>query len=127
MTRQNLIRTLWIVACIIVLVWWLYSFGLKEDLSQTLKSESQIYLLIAMVILTLPIGIVWIYLFTGLLYVLELVGINVSGKMQADVILLWLGFVAIGYIQWFIIAPYLIHKIRERGTNKDRAMPANKT
>ena len=124
MTRQNLIRTLWIVVCMIVLVGWLYSYGFKEDLSQVLKSESQVYLLIAMVILTLPLGIPWIYLFAGLLYVLESVGINMSGKMQADVFLLWLGFVVIGYIQWFVIVPYLIRKIRERTTTKDRATPA---
>ena len=124
MTRHNLIRTLWIVACLIVLVWWLYSYGLKEDLSQVLKAESQIYLLIAMVILTLPLGIPWIYLFAGLLYVLESVGINMNGKMQADVFLLWLGFVVIGYIQWFVIVPYLIRKMRERAATKDRATPA---
>lgn len=124
MTRHNLIRILWIVACIIVLVWWLYSYGLKEDLSQVLKSESQVYLLISMVILTLPLGIPWIYLFAGLLYVLESVGINMSGKMQTDVILLWLGFVVIGYFQWFVMVPYLIRKIREQVATKDRATPA---
>lgn len=123
MTRHYLIRTLWIVACIIVLVWWLYSYGLKEDLAQVLKSESQIYLLIAMVILTFPLGIPWIYLFSGLQYVLESVGIDMSGKMQADVFLLWLGFVVIGYIQWFVIVPYLIRKMRERALTKDRATP----
>jgi len=108
----------------IVLVGWLYSYGLNEDLSQVLKSESQVYLLIAMVILTLPLGIPWIYLFAGLLYVLQSVGINMSGETQVDVFLLWLGFVVIGYIQWFVIVPYLIRKIRERATTKDRATPA---
>ena len=120
MTRYNLIRTLWIAACGTVLVWWLNSYGLREDLSQILKSESQVYLLIAMVILTLPLGVAWIYLFAGLLYVLDAVGINVSGKMQADVIFLWLGFVAVGYFQWFAIVPWVIRKARERATIKDR-------
>jgi len=108
---------------VIVLVWWLQSYGLKGDLTQVLKSESQVYLLIAMVILTFPLGILWIYLFAGLLYVLELVGINVSGKMQADVLVLWLGFVVTGYCQWFVIVPNLIRKIRERAAARDRAMP----
>ena len=123
MSRLKSIRVAWLLTCIVVLCWWMYSYGLKEDLPQVLRSESQIYLLIAMAILTIPLGIPWIYVFAGLLYLLESLGMVLGGKWQADVIFMWMGFVVIGYIQWFVTVPFLIRKIRKRNSTANQVAP----
>ena len=122
MPLRNLIKVIWILGCICVLGWWLYSFGMNSDLSQILKSESQVYLLIAMVILSFPISIVWVYIFAGLLDLLVFVGVNLSGPLQVDVIVLWFGFVTVGYLQWFMLLPYLLGKWRAWRDKQDMRM-----
>jgi hypothetical protein len=105
-------------ACVFVLVWWLYSFGIKSDLSPVLKAESQIYLLIGMIILTFPIGVVWIYSFAGILFLCRKWGFDPDSNLLANVFALWLGFVMFGYVQWFKLFPSVLKRIRARRGSK---------
>ena len=113
LSLRGLVKILWVLCCVVVLVWWYYAFGLKTGLSAMLKAESQIYLIIWMVILTFPVGLIWVYLMALVLYGLETLGVN-QEALSSDVLILWAGFVILGYLQWFKLVPFLIGKWRKK-------------
>jgi hypothetical protein len=114
MARDNLLKISWLFACICVLAWWHFSYELKSDLSEILKAESEIYLIIGMVILTFPVGLIWTYLLGVIFYVMSIIHINVPTSVGLNILILWVGFVLFGYLQWFKLVPWWIGRRRSR-------------
>lgn len=116
--KRRIALLVWLVASLIVLGWWYYRFGLNPDLSRTLRNESQIYLIIGMAFLSFPAGLLYVYLFGLATYGLDSVGINMHQHEMLEVLTLWAGFVLSGYLQWFVLLPFIREKFRSRQAKK---------
>lgn len=104
----------WLTASFVVLGLWFWLFGLNPELSRILRNESQVYLIIGMTVLTFPAGLLYVYLFGIVVYGLSSVGIELHQYEKIEVCLLWGGFVLIGYLQWFVLLPFIRKKIPSR-------------
>lgn len=100
----------WCLACILVLAWWVYTY-FRSDLTDVLKTESQMYVLLGMVLLTFPSGLVWLVLFSFVLGTLDYFGIP-SRPLLLEVSVMWAGFVAVGFLQWFVYGPKMLARFR---------------
>ncbi|MFV1983654.1 MAG: hypothetical protein ACC657_08970 [Thiohalomonadales bacterium] len=105
-------KILWISICMIVLLWWVNSFYFSPHLISLYKQETQNVLLVWMTILTFPSGFIWLFLFSAIIYIFGLLGI--STPIFIEVFLLWLGFILIGYFQWFKFIPFIKIKYFEK-------------
>lgn len=117
----NLIKAGWLLCCICVFGWWLNKYGMNEALLPQLKAESVLLISIWMVILTFPLGVLWFISLNVIYYLAELTGLNLSGASTSEVIVIWVGFVAIGYLQWFKLLPFIIKKHRNRKASQMRS------
>lgn len=99
----------WLVASALVLVWWIYTYS-RGDLSDGLKAESQMYVILAMSLLTFPAGLLWAVVFSLVLSLLDQIGVGRSLLLESS--LMWAGFVVVGYLQWFVFGPRLLAKFR---------------
>lgn len=116
--KRRIALLAWLAASIIVLGWWYYRFGLNPELSRTLRNESQIYLIIGMAVLSFPAGLLYVYLFGLTVYGLDSVGIDLHQHEMLEVFTVWVGFVLSGYLQWFVLFPFIREKFRSRQTKK---------
>jgi hypothetical protein len=94
-----------------VLGWILVYCGTQSN--PTLRAECSLLLAGVMTLLTLPSGILWVIAINGIGYVLFWAGIEIPSSLLVD-ILVWLGFVVIGYFQWFRLVPLVIRRFRNR-------------
>ena len=99
----------WLLASILVLVWWIYTYS-RDDLSDGLKAESQMYVILAMSLLTFPTGLLWVVAFSLVLSLLDWLSIDRPLLLESG--LMWAGFVVVGYLQWFVFGPGLLAKFR---------------
>ena len=67
-----------------------------------------------MILLSLPMGLLWLLLLSAMGYILSLYGVEIGGGSIILNFIIWLGFLIIGYVQWFKLIPVLIQKIRHR-------------
>ena len=95
----------WLVACAVVLLWWTGAYGLNDEVSPALKSEAMIYVIVAMVALSFPIGLVWTVVLAIGARALHGAGIELETSLWIGVILYWLSSLGMGYLQWFVIVP----------------------
>ena len=105
---KKLIRALWIGATILVLAITLYAFDGKPN------SDIGVFFAWCMLILSFPSGLlvplVHVALFDGLSIPVE--------TSYLSLVLDWIGFFALGYMQWFVLLPWLSRKwktMRARG------------
>jgi energy-coupling factor transporter transmembrane protein EcfT len=115
---RYLIKSGWGLCCAGVLGWWLYRYGIDEQLPHQLKAESVLLISIWMGVLTFPLGVLWFISLGGIYYLVEQAGLNLSGVSIAEVIAIWSGFVAVGYLQWFVLLPFIREKILSRHAKK---------
>lgn len=113
----RLLQVVWLIACFAVLVWGFVACG--EEANSTLRGECSLLAAIIMALPSLPSGILWWLLVSGTAYALSLVGIEIGTSAVADLIV-WLGFVVVGYLQWFKLVPWLIARWRSRRTPRLR-------
>lgn len=116
--KRKIVLFAWLAASLIVLGWWYYRFGLNAELSRTLRNESQIYLILGIAVLSFPSGLIYMYLFGLVVYGLDSVGIDLHQYEMLEVFILWAGFVLSGYLQWFILLPFIREKFRSRQAKK---------
>ena len=108
MTKRNIFLLVWFVVAVSILAWTLISYEAQSDVQ--LKSEILLRHGILMMVLTLPGG----WLLSALVSaVVSLVGFEVAGV--GDVLLVSLTCTAAGYLQWFVILPWLWHKWKAQG------------
>ena len=99
---MKIIKALWIGAAVFVLFVTLYGFDGKQN------SDIEVLLGWYMLALSFPSGLlvplVNMALYDGLSITVE--------TSYLEIVLIWIGFFALGYLQWFKLLPYLIIKLR---------------
>jgi hypothetical protein len=114
MKNKRALQIAWLSCCLAALVWWYITYGIRSELSETLRAESQIHLIVVMVVITFPMGLAWAYVVGLITYGLEGAGIGTNTTWHLDVLLWWLGFVVVGYVQWFKLGPRIVEVVRTR-------------
>lgn len=105
------IRSLiWLVVCVLVLLAWVAMAGLNESSPDTGKAEAMTYVVVAMSILTFPIGVIW----AVLLALAAAWAPGIQSSPWLSVLVYWIGATVLGYIQWFIAVPWIKAKRARR-------------
>ena len=112
MKLTNLLKIVWLIGCLAVLVWTFVACG--QETNSTLRGECSFLAAIIMAFLTLPLGLVWWLLLSGAGYALSLVGVEIGRASAIADLVVWLGFVVVGYLQWFKLVPWVVRRIRNR-------------
>ena len=95
------VELVWFAACCVVL---LVAF------QNTQNPEAAVLFTILMVVLTFPIGLILVWLLgSALAYLNQQFGVSLP-EGAVMLFLLWVGFLAVGYIQWFRWVPYFYRK-----------------
>jgi len=111
MNWRNYVKGIWLLACVAVLAWQFVACGQQSN--PTLRGECSLLAGGIMVVLSLPSGLLWLWLVGGAGYVLAQFGIEI-GAAYSMAVVVWLGFVVVGYLQWFMLLPWIIRKVRSR-------------
>lgn len=107
MMRRHILLLLWLTLIVGILVWTLASYHAQSDLQ--LRSEILLRHGLLMLVLTLPCG----WLLTALTgAALRLADIDAVGVSDAVLVSL-IGAVA-GYLQWFVLLPWLWRRWKAR-------------
>jgi hypothetical protein len=106
-------RVVWFIAMIAVLATWL-SLGSDAPAATKQNGERHLLAFIVMVALTFPAGLIWAGLLNIVTFFLESFGYYPDMPDFLAAVFVWVGFVAIGYFQWFKLFPLLRRK-RGRG------------
>jgi hypothetical protein len=110
-------RFAWLAVCIVALFGALRGYEGKSDwkMEEGLASE--------MMILGFPASLLVALCFMAVGFLLQQFGLGVSLPFasRVEMITTWLIFLIVGYIQWFLILPYLIR--RWRNARKVRSTP----
>lgn len=108
---MKIIRTLWAGAAIFILVVTLYAYGGKPN------SDIGIFFAWCMLFLSFPGGLL-VSLAHVALYEVFSISITTS---YLSFVLDWLGFIILGYLQWFKLLPYIIGRLRELKHNDPKS------
>ena len=112
MNWRNFLKFAWLLACIAVLLWDLTSCPQRAN--PTLMSECSLLAGAMMVILSFPSGLLWLWLVSGSAYLVGQLGMDISAVSPIANLIVWIGFVVVGYLQWFILLPWAIRLIGKR-------------
>jgi hypothetical protein len=116
---QRTVKLIWVVVCVAVLIWSFIYCG--QQANPTLRGECSLLGSGVMVLLSLPTGLLWVWLVSAVGYGLSAYGLVIDGSSLIVDFVIWLGFFILGYLQWFKLLPYLIKKWRGR---RSRTSPA---
>ena len=108
-----LIVKIWIAICFLVLLGATYIVDPSDE-------HSLVFLFVPMIILSLPAGFIVPYIIGGVAYLLLSADIENPFSPGTEWnawfyfmhAVYWLIFVAIGYLQWFILVPYFKKKVK---------------
>ena len=100
-------RFAWLAICIAALVSALHGYRGKSDwqVEEGLAAE--------MIVLGFPSSVLVAICFTLFGFVLEKLGIGLPSSSGAEMIATWIIFAIAGYIQWFLVIPYLVRSWRK--------------
>jgi hypothetical protein len=98
---MNFIKMLWIGASVLVLLVTLYGFDGKPS------SDIEVLLGWYMLSLSFPSGLLISLIAVVLNDVLSITIVT----SYFEIVLVWVGFYILGYLQWFKLLPYLITKL----------------
>jgi hypothetical protein len=108
MRLQRVFKISWLLLAIIILVVVLAAYDGRPN------SDIEQFLIGAMMVLSFPIGFVVAGLFSGM-YALLASCCEIAAKTSYTMLFVeWLGFFAAGYLQWFVLLPWVIRKWRSR-------------
>lgn len=98
----SILKITWSIAMIAVAIWWAIQAAANAG-QVNVVSESHHLVLLVLILLSFPVGLGWIALIS--------LGLSVTGTLpEADLWLaaiIWIGFFASGWLQWFILLPWL--------------------
>ena len=89
----------WLLACGLVLFYWIDKWYFSPEIPETLRIEAQGILFIFMILLSFPSGIIWYFIFSLILIFFREIGLTIPILMET--LFIWVGFVLFGYFQWF--------------------------
>lgn len=76
-----------------------------------------------MIFLTFPTGLVIMYVFGVIIYILtEMIGLD-FGSSFAGLVFTWVVLVVGGHFQWFVLAPRVFNRIRRRFASNHLSQP----
>jgi hypothetical protein len=107
-------RFAWFALCGLVLAWWYSRYGLDTSLSERLRAESLVYLILWLNVLTFPVGVALTYVLGLMYYSAEQWGVIPPGASSPEVVAIWTGFAVAGYLQWFKLAPLILRWLTRR-------------
>ena len=107
MTRRHIFLLLWLLLVVSILAWTIVSYDAQSDAQ--LKSEIVLRHGILMLGLTLPSGWILTALIGSLAHLVGLAPIGLG-----DTLLVSLTCAVAGYLQWFVVVPWLWRKWRAR-------------
>ena len=112
------IRSAWLVAMIAVLIFWVVAAIHDFSTAPQATEDGELHLLsvLVLVALTFPMGVVWAGLLNVGTYVLDTLHYHAEISDGLLIPFVWLGFVAVGYVQWFKLLPWLWYKWKEKRT-----------
>lgn len=94
---------LWVMICSATLWWFVNHPKAWSD------PEITVLYILVMLTISFPIGIVY----WSILSMLAVVIPNPNLGREIELVVVWIGFVAIGYVQWAILVPWGYRKFRE--------------
>ena len=74
--------------------------------------ERDILLIYCMLALSFPLGLVGTIFPVALTALMERLGLNVSIHPLRDTLLTWLLLFGLGYLQWFVLVPRVVKRLR---------------
>ena len=110
-------RGIWVSACVVVLGITLYSY------IGVIDSDAEVFMLGAMLVLCFPSCLLYALSFALIEAACETIFGKFIPNTLALIILNWLGFFMAGYVQWFIVLPWLVKKWRKRVVAKKLKIP----
>jgi hypothetical protein len=105
---ERIAKAAWAGVAVITLFLALYAFDGKSS------SDIGVFLTWAMLVLAFPSSLLTSLLFTVIAIILEKLSSPAIPTSYPTLVLTWLGFFVIGYLQWFKLLPYLIGKLLTR-------------
>jgi hypothetical protein len=106
MKLSNIVRIIWVAFCLALLAMSMYHYDVPEN------KDNALALTWFMVALSFPSGIVWLLALAPINFlILDRFSVT-NGYLNFFII--WVGFFASGYAQWFVLLPKLRKKLRER-------------
>lgn len=117
MRRITMLKAIWLFLACLVLGVTLFNFekSSNPDIAQ--------FLFYAMLVLSFPLG----FLVAALLSYL-VIGLHSAFGLTLEsdylsITLLWAIFVIVGYLQWFVLIPFIRERLRERKNNSKPKVP----
>lgn len=108
----KIIKGIWIVICFIVLFVSFYYFSPEP------KNDIGIFLIWSMLVLAFPMGFVVAAVFSLIAFMLaDMAGIT-WGSSYLFIFIVWFGFFAAGYLQWFVLVPKLVLWIKSKSEKR---------
>ncbi len=107
---MKLSRMLWLLASVAVLAITLYTYD------PVTAKDADLILVYGMLVLAFPSGFLVAAFIALLAYVEEITGVPLlnANYGRGAITLIWLGFVVVGYLQWFRLSPCLVAIWRAR-------------
>ena len=116
------IRTAWLIAMFAVLISWMAATMSSSPSASQASQDGEWHLLVVLILvaLTFPMGIIWASLLNVGAYLLD--AFNYSAEFYNALLIpfVWLGFVAVGYVQWFKLLPWLCHEWKKRESKRPK-------
>lgn len=105
---------IWCVCCAGTLLW--STVYCESNPHPMLRAECAVLPGTAIVLMSVPSGLVWLAFIGGMSYLLHASGWDAGTEFpgQIGTLLVWLGFSLIGYVQWFKVLPDVIRRIKTR-------------
>lgn len=110
------IRVVWLIAMLAMLVFWVNGGFSGTSWTSTTIEEGEHHLLVILVLiaLTFPSGLFWVVALNILAYALSAIAYRPPIPDLLLISFVWVGFIALGYFQWFRLVPWLWRKWRSR-------------
>lgn len=111
-------RLFWFGLCVLVLVMTMYGGSSPEN------RDIDIVMVWLMLVLSFPSGYVVSVLYFAVALLSPRQEFPPVSNVYLGLLLTWLGFFVAGYLQWFVLVPAAIRKIRQRLHRSSAAPPA---
>lgn len=119
---STLIKVAWLGLALVVLGDWLYFWAYESsNVPPIYRGEKAILLIWVMMFMSFPAGVLWYALLMFGYLLLDTMGVRPEQPSAFEGVLVWLGFLAFGYLQWFGLVPRIYRKLKKRQQNSGAA------
>lgn len=107
----KIFKTMWVSVSIL-----LFSMNLYFYFFDNKNPDYGTVMIWGMLVLSFPCGLINVYVF-GSLFIFFLKYFSLETEYLVQISVLWIGFVIIGYLQWFKLLPFFILKLKKRASD----------